>query len=93
MLNWWRMGWIWVALGLMLLVSVVMFRGVSPAFNRLRKAVGSPYTEGGKRHPAQEPLSAAELETLFGSLNMLPMVVIGVVILTAILYLMRFKPF
>src|SRR5689334_13584528 len=69
MLNWWRMGWIWVSLALLVLITIVMTRGVSPYFNRLRKAVGSPYLIGMKRQPAQEPAPAAEIEALLSRPN------------------------
>lgn len=93
MANWWRMGWIWVSLALMVVVTVVMIRGVSPYFNQLRKAVGSPYRETGKQYPAQEPAPAAEIEAMLNSAQMLPMAIVGVLILAFIVYLMMFKPF
>jgi hypothetical protein len=91
--NWWSMGWIWVSLGLMIVVTVVMMRGVSPYFHKLRKAAGSDYIEGGKKHPAQ-PVNAAELETLLKTAShMQSMAAIGTGIMVVILFLMRFKPF
>lgn len=93
MLKWWRMGWIWVSLVLMILITVVMFRVVSPYFHRLRKAVGSPYKENGKQHPALPPASLTEIEAVLNSANMQGMAVIGIAILSFIVYLMRFKPF
>lgn len=93
MLNWWRMGWIWVSLILLVLVTVVMMRGVSPYFNKLRKAIGSPYLEGGKRQPALEPAPAAEIEAMLKRSNFMGMTVVGLGILAVIVFLMMFKPF
>jgi hypothetical protein len=94
MLNWWRMGWIWVSLLLLVLLSVAMMRGMSPHFNALRKAVGSPYSEKGKRYAAQEPASDAEIEHLLQSAQQMRLVAaVGVAITIIILYLMMFKPF
>jgi hypothetical protein len=91
MLNWWRMGWIWVSLALLVLITVVMVRGVSPYFNRLRKAVGSPYLIGSQT--AQEPVSSAEIEALLNSSNFMGMTIVGVGITVVIIFLMMFKPF
>jgi hypothetical protein len=93
MLNWWRMGWIWVSLALLVLITIVMMRGVSPYFNRLRKAVGSPYLIGMKRQPAQEPVPAAEIEVLLKGPNFMGMTIVGMGITAVIVYLMMFKPF
>jgi amino acid transporter len=93
MLNWWRMGWIWVSLALLVLITVVMMRGVSPYFNKLRKATGAAYTEGRKRQPAGEA-SPTDLEALLGTAHhMTIMTVIGIGILAVIVYLMMAKPF
>lgn len=93
MLNWWHMGWIWVSLVLLVVVSVAMSLGMTPYFNALRKAVGSPYQEGRKLHPAAAPASAAEIDALLDSSHMGMMAVIGIGILVVIVYLMMFKPF
>jgi predicted PurR-regulated permease PerM len=93
MLNWWHMGWIWVSLALLVFITVVMFRGMSPYFNKLRKAVGSPYQEGGKIRPALEAAPAAEIEALLTTGNMVVMTGIGIGIMVVIVYLMMFKPF
>ena len=94
MLNWWRMGWIWVSLVLLVVLTVGMVRGMTPYFNSLRKAVGSPYREAGKIHPAQAPASAAEIQTLLESARQMRVVaVFGISGMVVILYLMMFKPF
>jgi amino acid transporter len=93
MLNWWNKGWIWVSLILMILITVVMVRGVSPYVNRLRKAVGSPYLDGMRRQPAQEPAPAPEIEALLNTSQFMGMTVVGIGILVVIVFLMMFKPF
>ena len=93
MLNWWHMGWIWASLALLVFITVVMFRGMSPYFNKLRKAVGSPYREGRKKQPALEPAPTSEIEALLTSGNMVVMTGIGIGIMAIIVYLMMYKPF
>lgn len=94
MLDWWHMGWIWVSLVLMVVLSIGMMRGMTPYFNTLRKAVGSPYTEAGKSLPAQVPASEAEIQTLLQSARHLWIAaVFGISVMVIILYLMMFKPF
>jgi hypothetical protein len=91
--HWWRMGWIWVSLGLLVVVSIGMYSMGSAYFNELRKAVGSRYRQGGKLQPAQEPAAAAELEALLASPRMMVMAVIGLAAMVILIYLMMFKPF
>src|SRR5690606_16855010 len=55
MLNWWQMGWIWLSLVLVIVISFGMMAMGTAHFNALRKAVGSPYREGGKQQPGGEP--------------------------------------
>jgi hypothetical protein len=93
MADWWRMGWIWVSLVLLILLSIGMRHGMSPYFNSLRKAVGSPYVEAGKRQAANEPVSVDEIDTLLASARMEIPTAIGIGIMVIILYLMMFKPF
>jgi hypothetical protein len=93
MADWWRMGWIWVSLVLLVLMSIGMRHGMSPYFNSLRKAVGSPYVEASKRQVAGEPVCAEEIKALLASARMEIPAAIGIGIMVVILYLMMFKPF
>ena len=92
MADWWRMGWIWVSLMLLVLMSIGMRHGMSPYFNSLRKAIGSRYVEARKRQAATQPANADEIDALLSSARMEIPAAIGIGIMVVILYLMMFKP-
>lgn len=89
----WDKGWLWTALGLVILVSVLMGASMSPFFDRLRKLAGGSYREGGKLVPAGGAATADEVEAMIARFPLTSVTLVGVVISTAILYLMMFKPF
>jgi uncharacterized membrane protein len=91
--RWWGFGWIWVSLGLLIVIAVVMYVTSTASFNRIRKAVGLTYFEGGKPHPAQDAASADEINKVLESWNPTLSIIIGLGGLVAILWLMMFKPF
>jgi hypothetical protein len=67
--HWWNQGWIWLSLGLMILIIVAMYLIGSQNYGRLRKAVGLPYFEKGKSQAPIEPSSQLEIEKLLISLR------------------------
>jgi hypothetical protein len=86
--QWWRMGWIWASLGLLiatLIPGVIAIR----FFAQIRRALGLPT----RRHPASEPASMQELDTLLSGYEPLIITVPGILILAAIIWLMVLKPF
>lgn len=93
--NFWIRGWIWVSLGLLVAISVAMTPLGSLYYGRVRKAVGLPYFERMKEHPAGKPASKAEIAAVLdGALTRaIVLAVIGFVGLAVILWLMMFKPF
>ena len=91
--RWWGFGWIWASLGLLIGIAVLMYITGSGQLNKIRKAVGNPYFEGGKPRPAEQAASAGEIEELLGSWNPWVSLVIGLGGLVVILWLMIFKPF
>jgi hypothetical protein len=91
--RWWGFGWIWVSLGLLIIIAVLMYVTSTPSFNKIRKAVGMPYFEGGKPQPAQQAASEEEIKKVLESWNPWMSISIGLGGLIVILWLMMFKPF
>ncbi len=82
--HWWGSKWIWVSLGLLVLVSFVMYATATTYYRRIRKVLAMRAgTESGPEDVAAVSSSSR------------PVVIaaIGVLALVAIVYLMVFKPF
>ena len=86
--NWWSRGWIWAALGILVVVWGLMSSFTGPAFRRARMAVGftGPRTIDESVVSEQLPQALADLRPW------LPMAS-GTIGLVLILWLMVFKPF
>ena len=92
--HWWSQIWIWLSLGLLVLIGVSMSILGSYYFNQVRVAVGLPPTYGGKQSDvAQEPAAPEELHALLRSRRPIAVSVIDVAGLVVILWLMVLKPF
>ena len=91
--NWWSQGWIWVSLGLMLVITVWMFVLGYRTYHPLRKAFGMPYNEGKKVIPAGEPLPEEERSALIAATKPMELLVVGYGGYILILFMMIFKPF
>jgi hypothetical protein len=90
---WFAYGWIWVSIGLLIVISVGMFFMGSMHYSIARKAVGLPYMDKGKQQPAVEPASEGEIVALVRGRMPLVTASLGVAGLAVILWLMMFKPF
>lgn len=93
MAGWWGMGWIWLSLGLLVVITVAMFAIGTGYYTRVRKAIGMEYMEGGKVQPAQPPVSPEVLDALLSRSPAVLLLSIGFGGLAVILWLMIFKPF
>lgn len=91
--RWWGHGWIWVALGLLVMEFFAMFAMATRPFVELRKAAGLPYFEGNKSHPALPPLSTEEIVARAVKIKPVALTVVGFGGLAVIVWLMMFKPF
>ncbi|HSR47555.1 MAG TPA: hypothetical protein VLL77_06150 [Anaerolineales bacterium] len=91
--RWWSTGWIWASLILLVAMLVAMWLLASNHFHALRKAIGLPYREGNKEHPAVEPASVEEIQGLLRSGRPHLLTLIGIGGWAVILYFMVFKPF
>lgn len=91
--DWWGRGWIWVSLLLLILIIVAMFMIGSRHYSQLRKALGMPWFDGRKGHPAGDQASAEEIEALLAKSPAFTLTAIGFGGIAIILWLMMFKPF
>ncbi len=82
--------WIWLALGLLIAITVAMYALATPYFTRLRTAVGAPTRNTPETLPTATPEEIAELVSR-NPANLLA--AIGFIGFVAILWLMVFKPF
>lgn len=93
MLKIWNKGWVWVSIGLMVVVVIQMGYISERRYKPLRRLVGLPYMVGGKEFPAEEPASADEVQAHLKKLKFGELVGVGYVIPMIVLWLMMFKPF
>jgi hypothetical protein len=84
-------GWFWASLGVLVLVTAVMYLVATPFFIRLRGAVGAP-TRGVEADPALR-VSDEELVALVARAPVVPIVGVGGAGLLLILWMMVLKPF
>jgi hypothetical protein len=92
--HWWGEGWIWAALGVLVVMMGAMYGLASPYYNRLRQSVGAQTYDQRRKGVEPDPaLATQELEPLLRSGRPLLVVVVGVVGLLVILWLMVLKPF
>jgi predicted integral membrane protein DUF2269 len=84
-------GWIWAAIGLLVVVLVVMYAVATPYFIRLRAAVGM----GARGTPPDPGMIASDedLAALAAKAPVLVLLAVGTVGLVLILWLMVIKPF
>ena len=90
--DWWGQRWIWVSIGVLILLWAYMsFRGTR-YLDALRHAVGSVgiYDKKGSEPPPVDPAAAA---SLLASSRALELATVGGIGLVAILFLMVIKPF
>lgn len=91
--SWWGHGWIWAALGVFIVLTVLMGTYGSFYYAKIRKAVGLPYFENFKPQPPAAPASAGELAAVLGSARPMWVAALGIGGLIVLLWLMIFKPF
>lgn len=84
-------GWIWAALGLLVLIIVAMYAMATPFYGQLRVAAGARASQ-----PKVDPnpvVDQAEVDRLAASSRPLVLLAIGVIGFLVILWLMVLKPF
>lgn len=93
--NWWGQGWIWVSLGLFILIGVTMTLLGSRPLNRLRQLAhaGNPSRSETISHSSLDTSAEKQLAVLLAATHPWLLTVIGGGGLVLILWLMMFKPF
>ena len=92
-MTWWRFGWIWVSIALLVAIVVLMAVYGAGVFGEIRKAVGLPYMVKGKPFPAEPVKSDEEIYAVLAKINPTLLLVIGYGGFAVIAWLMRVKPF
>lgn len=93
MANWFTKGWIWTALGLMVVIWFGMQYYATRYYTPLRKAVGLPYRDGKQEQPAGEPATQSEIMSAVQATNPILLSGFAFGLVSVILWLMMFKPF
>ena len=91
--QWWGRGWIWVSLGLLVIIIVAMVALGSSIYGTARKLAGLPYFEGGRQRPPIEPASAEEIDAILSRGHPMLLTLIGFGGIVVLSWLMIFKPF
>jgi MFS family permease len=91
--GWWRLGWIWVSIILLVLIVVLMAIFGAGIYGEARKAAGLPYQIKGKPFPAEPAKSDEEVFSILAKSNPVLLTVIGYGGFAVITWLMIAKPF
>jgi hypothetical protein len=87
----WGRGWIWAALGVLVVVIVVMYSVATPFYGRMRAAAG--VSAGARPDQYKPPATEADLAGLATSTRPFWLAAVGGIGLLVILWLMVIKPF
>ncbi len=90
---WWRSGWIWVSIVLLVVLVVLMSVLGAAVYDEARKVAGLPYRIKGKPQPPEPPKSDEELFAILGKSNPMLLTIIGCGGYVVIAWLMMAKPF
>lgn len=90
---WWKFGWIWVSIVLLIAIIVLMAVHGASVFGNIRKAVGLPYMVKGKPFPAESMGSDEEINAALAKVNPMLLLIIGYGGFAVIAWLMTAKPF
>ena len=86
-------GWIWAAIGVLVVIIVLMYGLASRYYGRVREAVGLRGYQTPKDAPDPTPVSPEDLAALVDTRRADVIGLIGVIGLLVLLWLMMFKPF
>lgn len=91
--TWWRFGWIWVSIALLVVIVVLMAIHGAGVFGEIRKAAGLPYMVKGKPMPAESAKSDGEIYAALAKVNPNLLLIVGYGGYAIIAWLMTAKPF
>ena len=90
--GWWGRGWIWLSLGLLIVIYIYMGTTAAGYYREVRRAVGLAYMQGFKPQPPLEPAPSDEINALLSQSQPVKLAVIGLGCLAIIAWLMIAKP-
>lgn len=91
--DWFRYGWIWAAIGVLVAITIIMYVVATPFFKRLRIALGQRAMGYPKDAPDPVPAPDAEILAIAGQSPVAVLTAVGFGGLLIILWLMVVKPF
>lgn len=91
--GWWRFGWVWVSVFLLVAIFVLMVLFGGMVYGKARVAAGLPYVIRGKRFPAEPAQSDEYVLALIAKGNPVLLTVVGYGGYAIITWLMIAKPF
>lgn len=91
--DWWGEGWIWTAIGVLLLIMGAMYGLASNYYNRVREAVGIQTYQQKKQGVEPGAPDLERMDALLTSARPVVIMVVGLGGLLVILWLMILKPF
>ncbi|MBI3165894.1 MAG: hypothetical protein HYZ24_14520 [Chloroflexi bacterium] len=91
--GWWRLGWIWVSILLLILIVFLMMAFGGGLYGEARKAAGIRYNVKGKWFPPEPAKSDEEVFAILAKTNPILLTVIGYGGFAIITWLMTAKPF
>jgi hypothetical protein len=91
--DWFKFIWIWLAIGVLLAITILMYVVATPFFGDLRTALGQRNPRTPKGAPDPEPASDAEVAAIVARTPVVLLSTIGFGGLLIILWLMVVKPF
>ena len=91
--HWWKFGWIWVSIVLLVVIVVLMASFGAGVFGEIRKIAGLPYMVKGKPFPAEPAKSDEEVFAVLAKINPTLLMIIGYGGFAVIAWLMIAKPY
>jgi hypothetical protein len=91
--GWFGRGWIWAAIGVLVVVMFAMYGLALPYYRNVRMAVGLPASSSRNDNPAPQPATPQELDALLDSRRPDLIAGLGFIGLLLIIWLMVVKPF
>ena len=91
--GWWKTGWIWVSIVLLIAIVVLMMAFGGGLYGEARRAAGIRYNLKGKWYPPEPAKSDAEVLAILARTNPILLTIIGFGGFAVIGWLMTAKPF
>lgn len=92
--GWWRNGWFWLSVVILIGILVLMATQAAMPFHRIRRAAGLPYVD--QRRRPQPPLAEPDIPEMLAAIDGTRPIILAIVGLggvAVLTWLMMFKPF